>query len=375
MQLPRWRDARVVRSIVLMVAVGLVATVGGLRIRGRQARQEPLRPVPSAIRVAQQGVSPSEQAIVAAVGRVGGSVVKITVTEKVKLDTLFGQVLTEEYGVGSGVIIDGAGFILTNYHVVRDATEIDVFLPDGRGFRGQVVGKDPLSDLAIIKVEANSLPVAAMGDSAGLRVGQQVIAIGNPFGFDYTVTTGIVSALGRELLLDPTGANPLQNMIQTDAAINPGNSGGPLVNLEGQVIGINTAVVRQVQGFEAQGLGFAIPINDARDITREILRHGRPLRLGILGGSLTPGVARAIRERTGVPLPVDRGAYVTRVLPATPAERSGLRPTDVIVGANGNRIESMEDLTVAVRAAGFGGTLRLQIWRAGKSLELEVVLK
>lgn len=329
---------------------------------------------PPATRVGYTGLDPSEQAIIEAVNLVGGSVVKVIVSETALLDSLFGQIASEQTGVGSGVIIDQDGYILTNYHVVEGAEAIDVFLSDGRSFPAVVTGSDVWSDLAILKIQGNNLPVAQLGDSTRLRVGQQVIAIGNPFGFDYSVTTGIVSALGRELLTDPTGQHTLQNMIQTDAAINPGNSGGPLVDLQGRVVGINTAVVRLVQGFEAQGLGFAIPITSAQEIVRQIISHGKPLHLGVSGGTLTPGIARAIRERTKMALPVDEGAFITRILPDTPAQRAGLQPSDIIVQINGEPITSMSDVAKAVRKTGFGGILYLGIWRAGRRIDVRVVL-
>lgn len=350
-----------------------IVFLGGVSA-GRQAWRTPQQLPPSATGVSHITDSPMEQALVGAVRSVGGSVVKITVTSRVQVASLFGPGFTESYGLGSGVIIDPAGYVLTNYHVVQDATQIDVFLPDGRGFAGQVVGTDPQSDLAVVQIEADNLPVAPLGDSGTLRVGQQVVAIGNPFGFDYSVTTGIISALGRELAVGPAHGPPLQNLIQTDAAINPGNSGGPLVDLAGRVIGINTAVVRQVAGIEAQGLGFSIPISDAVDSMQQILRHGRPLRLGAIGGTLTPALARAIRQNTHTPLPADDGAFVTRVLPKTPAAAAGVKPADVIVAANGQQVHSMEDLVAAVRATGFGGTLDLRVWRAGEAVDLRVRL-
>jgi serine protease Do len=332
--------------------------------------------VPQGTQVTQRGtLEDTQQAIVAAVRKVGNSVVKISVTAEVAIDSLFGQVFTQEHGVGSGVIIDPEGYILTNFHVVTDAAVIDVALPDGRSFSGRVVGTDPYSDLAVIKIDGTNLPAAPLGDSNSLAVGQQVIAIGNPFGFDYTVTTGIVSALGRELLVNPQIDQPLQNLIQTDAAINPGNSGGPLLDLQGRVVGINTAVVRQVEGFEAQGLGFAIPITDARQIMQQILEHGKPLRLGILGGTLTPAIARAVRERTQMELPVDRGAFVTKVIPDTPAAHARLQPADVIVEANNRPITSLEELQQAVQDAGYGQRLRLQVWRVGEPVRIDVILQ
>lgn len=362
-------------TVVALVLAGLGVAAIGNRLWQRNPGQGPTGVAQRGTPLTTQQNETTEQAIVDAVQRVGESVVKIAVTAEVSLDSLFGQVFTEEQGLGSGVIIDSAGYVLTNNHVVEDAKVISVSLRDGRSFTGQVVGKDPGSDLAVVKIDGTSLPVADIGDSTTLRVGQQVIAIGNPFGFDYTVTTGVVSALGRELLVNPEQGQPLQNLIQTDAAINPGNSGGPLLNSQGQVVGINTAVIRKVEGFEAQGLGFAIPITDAKEITRQILEHGKPLRLGILGGTLTPSVARAIRERTKIQLPVDTGAFVTRILPDTPAEAAGLRAADVIVEANGQRVKTLQDLTRAVQNTGFGGTLVLRVWRAGKALDISVLLK
>lgn len=322
----------VLLALPLLIAAGVQLLTNTLK--SPQANKS----LPPATQVAHSGLAPSEQAIIEAARLVGGSVVKVIVSETALFDSFFGQMASEEKGIGSGVIIDQYGHILTNYHVVEDAAVIDVFLADGRSFSAKVTGTDIWSDLAVLKVQGEDLPVAQLGDSNTLRVGQQVIAIGNPFGFDYSVTTGIISALGRELLTDPTGQRVLQNMIQTDAAINPGNSGGPLVDLQGRVVGINTAVVRQVQGFEAQGLGFAIPITSAQEIMREIITHGKPLRLGVSGGTLTPGIARAIRERTKMALPVDKGAFITRVLPDTPAQRAGLQPSDVIALINGKPI-------------------------------------
>ncbi|MGI6081580.1 MAG: S1C family serine protease [Limnochordia bacterium] len=353
---------------ILVVAAVFVAGVAAVRQSGKD--ESP----PRASEVSLVSEAPVEQALVQAVRSVGDSVVKIAVTESVQVASLFGPVVTESYGLGSGVIIDSKGHVLTNYHVVRDAKQIDVFLPDGRGFPGLVVGTDPQSDLAVVQIEGRDLPVAPIGDSRRLRVGQQVIAIGNPFGFDYSVTTGIISALGRELAVGPSEGPPLQNLIQTDAAINPGNSGGPLVDLSGRVIGINTAVVRQVAGVEAQGLGFSIPIADAIESMQQILRYGRPVRLGAIGGTLTPSLAQAIRRNTGRPLPAENGAFITRVLPDTPAAKAGLQAADVIVAANGRRITSMEDLAEAVRTAGFGGTLTLRLWRVGDSMDLRVHL-
>jgi len=358
-------------TAVVALAVGTQLDIDRERLTRAPGGDDGL---PEATQTSQRVYDESERAIIEAVNRVGAGVVKVTVGAEVLLDTFFGQVTSQEKGVGSGFIIDAGGYILTNYHVIENADTIDVFLPDGRSFPAEVIGHDPWSDLAVLKIEGEHLPVVELGDSTSLRVGQQVIAIGNPFGFDYSVTTGIVSALGRELIADGGSGRVLQNMIQTDAAINPGNSGGPLVDLQGRVVGINTAVVRQVQGFEAQGLGFAIPISAAADTVRQILRHGKPLRLGITGGSLTPGIAEAIRRRTKMDLPVDEGAFITRVWPGTPAAAAGLQPADVIVACDNRQVRSIDDVAQAVLKAGFGGRLELAIWRRDKQLTVRVNL-
>src|SRR5690606_21567171 len=233
------------------------------------------------------------------------------------------------------VIIDASGLVLTNHHVVAGADEIRVALPDGRWFRGRLLGSHPERDLAVVKIDGEALPRAELARGEALRVGQLVIAIGNPFGLDYSVTTGIISALGRELAVDPQNGITLTNLIQTDAAINPGNSGGPLVDREGRVIGINTAVLRGTGGLTAQGLGFAIPIDDALAAVEEIVRHGRPARLGILAGTLTPQIAKAVEEATGEPLGTERGVFVREVYAGSPAQAAGLVPADVIVAAGG----------------------------------------
>lgn len=285
------------------------------------------------------------------------------------MDQFFFQQLERRQGIGSGVIYRDDGYILTNNHVVAGAEEIRVQLADGRSFAGTVVGGDPLTDLAVVKVEATDLPVAPFADSNELRVGQGVIAIGNPLGQDNTVTTGVVSALNRDLLVDPRENRFLEGMIQTDAAINPGNSGGPLIDYQGQVIGVTTAIIEQ-----AQGIGFAIPSSTAKTIGDQIISHGRPLRLGVLGGSLTPALAKSIREQTNVELAVERGAFITRVLPDTPAAAAGLAQGDIITAVDGQEIAGMRELSDAVQRAGFGGTLQLAYYRGSARQQVEVKL-
>lgn len=310
-----------------------------------------------------------EEPVVQVVQKVGPATVKIETTREVLVDQFFFQQLEKRQGIGSGVIYREDGYILTNNHVVAGAEEIRVQLADGRSFPGQVVGGDPLTDLAVVKVEARDLPVGPFGDSNELRVGQGVIAIGNPLGQDNTVTTGVVSALNRDLLVDPRENRYLEGMIQTDAAINPGNSGGPLIDYQGRVIGVTTAIIEQ-----AQGIGFAIPSSTAKAIGDQIISHGRPLRLGVLGGSLTPALAHSIREQTGLKLAVERGAFITRVIADTPAAAAGLAQGDIITAVNGQEIAGMRELRDAVQQAGFGGRLQLTYYRGEAQLQAEVTL-
>lgn len=310
-----------------------------------------------------------EEPIVQAVGKAGPATVRIETTREIVVDQFFFQQLQEQKGIGSGVIYRDDGYILTNHHVVADAEGIVVVLADGRRFDGTVVGGDALTDLAVVKVEAQGLPVAAFADSNELRVGQLAIAIGNPLGQANTVTSGVVSAVNRDLLVDPRENRYLEGMIQTDAAINPGNSGGPLINQNGEVIGVTTAIIEQ-----AEGIGFAIPSTTAKTIGDQIISHGRPLRLGVLGGSLTPALAASLREHAGLELAVDRGAFLTRVLPNTPAAEAGLAQGDVVTAVNGQEIAGMRELSDAVQKAGFGGRLDLTFYRGSTKNQAAVQL-
>lgn len=317
----------------------------------------------------QAAVDNWEDPVVLAIGEAGPATVKIETVREVVIDQFFFQFLEEQQGIGSGVIYSGEGYILTNDHVIANSEEILVRLADGRSFPADVVGRDAFSDLAVIKIEGSDLPTVSLGNSHELRVGQQVIAIGNPLGQDYSVTNGIISALNRNILIDPENNRYLEGMIQTDAAINPGNSGGPLIDLNGQVVGINTALVQQ-----AQGLSFAIASSSAQLIADQIIEHGRPLRLGVLGGSLVPALAQTIRDQTGVAIPIDRGAYITRVINDSPAAESGLKPDDVVVAVNGQEIAGMRELQDEVQRTGFGGILQLEYYRGEERQQAEVHL-
>jgi Do/DeqQ family serine protease len=254
---------------------------------------------------------------------------------------------------GSGVIVDPKGYILTNNHVIENAREITVRLSDSRKFSATLVGRDPKTDLAVLKVDAPApLPAAELADSDRLRVGQWAIAIGNPFGLDRTVTVGIVSATARTRV----GVATFENFIQTDASINPGNSGGPLLNLDGKVIGINTAIVAA-----GQGIGFSIPINEAKGVMAQLIAKGRVVRgwLGVVIQDVTDELASSfgVREREGV--------LVADVMKGGPADAAGLRPGDVVVELNGMRIREVPDLQRRVAGVAPGDTVGVVVVRDG----------
>ncbi len=261
--------------------------------------------------------------------------------------------------LGSGFIIREDGYLLTNSHVVERATEITVRLSDGRQFPGKVVGRDEKTDLALLKVEARGLPVVPFGDSDKLQVGELVMAIGNPFGLEGTVTTGIVSAKGRVI-----GAGPYDDFIQTDAAVNPGHSGGPLVNTAGAVVGVNTAIVSETGG--SLGISFAIPINLAKSVLPEVQAKGRVTRgwLGLAIQPVTPDLATALH------LPEGKGALVAEVTPDSPAAKAGLKARDVIVEYDGRPIGKASDLPRLVAATPIGHQVPMKVIRDRKELNL-----
>jgi Do/DeqQ family serine protease len=263
---------------------------------------------------------------------------------------------------GSGVVVDSNGYILTNNHVIENAHEIIVRLSDARKFTARLVGRDPRTDLAVLKIDAPAaLPAAELGDSDRLRVGQWAIAIGNPFGLDRTVTVGIVSATGRTRL----GVTTYESFIQTDASINPGNSGGPLLNLDGRVIGINTAIVST-----GQGIGFSIPINMARDVMRQLIDRGRVVRgwLGVLIQDVTDELARSfgIGEREGV--------LIADVVKDGPGHAAGLRPGDVVVEFDGSAVREVPDLQRRAAASRPGQTVALVVVREGQRVPVTVTI-
>ncbi len=258
-------------------------------------------------------------------------------------------------GGGSGVLLTADGYVLTNNHVVKEATRIEVVLKDKRRFIGKVVGTDAATDLAVVKIDAKDLPAARLADSNKARVGEWVLAIGSPFGLDYTVTAGVLSAMGRGGL----GANEIEDYLQTDASINPGNSGGPLVNLRGEVLGINTMIIGR-----GTGIGFAIPSNIARSVSDQLRSKGKVSRawIGVLFQELTPDLAK----RFGVA--ENGGALVSQIVPNAPAAKAGLQAGDVITKVDSTPVREGRDLLRVVIAKPVGSTLTLEILRNGKAM-------
>ena len=333
--------------------------------------------------------SSRRNAIVVAAERASPAVVSVSVvtTRVVRADP-FGGLFHDEFferfyppmeyreripGLGSGAIVDPAGLILTNEHVVRNADQITVTLTDGRQFPATLLGATPTYDLAVLKVNGKNLPAAPLGDSDHLLVGEWAIAIGNPFGYllndtQPTVTAGVISATRRDIKAEATESGVYKNMIQTDAAINPGNSGGPLVNGDGEVIGINTFIF--TQGGGSLGIGFAIPINLARRVLGEIHRYGhvRAAWPGMLVQPVTPYLAR----RLGL---TDLGGLiVTRVDPGGPAARAGVRVGDRIRRVNGRVINSVDDAQSSIYGAAVGDRIQLAIERGDRRLDLGLTL-
>ncbi len=353
--------------VVAVAAAILGGTVGALLAGAAPGATRPPEGGGTGSGLRAQGIDfTGGSTAVEAVERVGPAVVKVAVTRDAFVDSLLGRAPAVQEGIGSGVIFDADGYVLTNEHVVQGATEIRVMLWDGRDFPAELIGADPWTDLAVLRVPGTDLPVAELGRTADIQVGQPVIAIGNPFGLGFTVTTGVVSALQRTIPVDENRI--LLNLVQTDAAINPGNSGGPLVDWQGRVVGINTAVLASVQGLAAQGIGFAVPADMAQQVAMDIIAYGRPRRLGVLGTALTQAHRRILEEELGTPAPDSEGVLVLAVIPDSPADVAGVQPLDVITHAAGRRVGAMEDLIAAANLAGPGEELELTIVREGRVL-------
>lgn len=289
-------------------------------------------------------------------------------------EDFFGELPEREYkqmGLGSGVIIDPEGYILTNEHVVNDADKITVTLSDGREFKGEIKGKDSRSDLAIIKINARNLPLATLGNSDNLKIGQWVVAIGNPFGFalqnpEPTVTAGVISALHRSLGRSLSRERNYNDLIQTDAAINPGNSGGPLVNLKGEVVGVNVAIFSTSGGY--QGIGFAIPINTAKNIISRLIKGEKILYgwLGVTVQDLTEDLAKYFG------LPDKNGVLVAKVLENGPAQKAGMKESDIIIQFDNKTINNVRELLNVVAKTEVGRKVKVVVIREKRPQTLEV---
>ena len=265
-------------------------------------------------------------------------------------------------GLGSGVVVSADGYVLTNNHVVEGAGTVAVALADGKPAPAKVIGTDPETDLAVLKIEARDLRAITLGDSDALQIGDVVLAIGNPFGVGQTLTQGVISATGRNRV----GINTFENFIQTDAAINPGNSGGALVDAAGRLIGINTAILSPSGG--SLGIGFAIPVRTANEVMTQLIKEGRVARgwIGVEAQDLTPELARAIGVRAAA------GAVIMRLLRGGPADRAGLRAGDVVVSLDGKPIEDTRELINLTAAIKPGGQGEFTVLRAGREVRLRV---
>lgn len=349
------------KSAIFAASCALAAALGahaGERADGRDVRRTPT---------------------VLAVERSAPATVNITTTQRIqprqnpffRRDPLFEQFFgrfidprpRESRTLGTGAIISADGYVLTNEHVLAGATEISVMLADGREFDAELIGSDPDTDLAVIKLLTREpVPAVAIGSSSDLMIGETVIAIGNPFGLHHTVTTGVLSAINRSI---QDNEAIYHGLIQTDASINPGNSGGPLLNLNGEVIGINTAIFR-----DAEGIGFAIPIDRARKIAKELIEHGAvsPVWLGVRVQSLTP------RLRAALGVHAEQGALVSHVFAGSPAERAGLRRGDLIEKMAGTPLVSQRTYFEILRGIPAGDSAYLRIERARERLEIDVAV-
>jgi serine protease Do len=304
----------------------------------------------------------SDEEMIKIIEQVGPSVVNVNT---VRLVHDYYMNVVPLRGMGSGIIIDTNGHVMTNSHIVEGAEQIEVTLFDGRKFDGRMVGTDPTSDIAVVKVSDGSLPPAKLGDEAEIRVGQTAIAIGNPFGFllrGPTVTVGVISALHRTIQAE---RGVFENLMQTDAHINPGNSGGPLVSARGEVIGINSANIPF-----AQGIGFSIPMTLAKHIADELIKYGKVVRpwLGILGIGVNPQVSQYYG------LPVDKGILVTRVFPDSPAAKVGIAPGDMIVSADKKDLNDMEELSKEVKGKKVGDEIDIVVMHGPMKREVDIKL-
>jgi serine protease DegQ len=368
-------------ATVCLAVLFVVTTFKPEWLPGGPAAPQPVAAIPvPAVPVPQpQPVVTRVESFHDAVGRATPSVVNIFTSKEVRAlrnpllsDPLFRRFFGEQFGgdvqrtasLGSGVIVSAAGYILTNHHVVEAADEIEVALSDGKKLLAKVVGNDPETDLAVLRVDAEQLPAINFGRSDQLRVGDVVLAIGNPFGVGQTVTSGIVSALGRSGL----HINTFENFIQTDAAINPGNSGGALVDARGNLVGINTAIYSRSGG--SMGIGFAIPVSTAKMVLDQIVKSGAVTRgwIGVEVQEITPAVAESFR------LGDARGTIIAGVLRGGPADRAGVKPGDLLTAINDTQVSDPQGMLNLVAALAPGSSAKMRVQRQSQTLELTVTV-
>ena len=364
------------------VAVAILFVVSTFRPEWLPARNAPPSPAPVIHQAPSSGPLPTITSFGSyneAVRRATPSVVNIFTSKEVRTQRhpllndpvfrrFFGDQLPAESqrasSLGSGVIVSPAGYVLTNHHVVEAADEIEVALPDGKKLLAKVVGNDPETDLAVLRLNAEGLPAITFGSSDALRVGDVVLAIGNPFGVGQTVTGGIVSALGRTGL----GINTFENFIQTDAAINPGNSGGALVDAGGNLVGINTAIFSRSGG--SMGIGFAIPVSTAKMVLEQIVKSGAVTRgwIGVEVQEITPAAAESFR------LGSTRGALIAGVLRGGPADKAGVKPGDVLFEIQGKPVSDPASMLNLVAALAPGETARMKLKRKGSDVDADITV-
>lgn len=378
--------------LLMFLLGGGIALLGSYWISHNQTSLNPTSTAPAIVAPTNTSTNPSATAslptsqdanwVSNVVDRTGAAVVRIDSSKTVTMQApavfndptlrqFFGQSGTlpsqKEVvrGVGSGFIINANGQILTNAHVVDGADTVNVTLKDGQTFQGKVMGEDPVTDVAVVKIQADRLPALALGNSDQLKPGNAVVAIGNPLGLDNTVTSGIISATGRSV------SDKRVAFLQTDAPINPGNSGGPLLNSQGQVIGMNTAII---QG--AQGIGFAIPIDTAKRIADQLIASGKVEHayLGVEMVALTPEVKQMINgdPNSGLNVQVDQGVLIAKIAPDSPAAKAGLKPGDVVEKVNGQAVTQPSVIQTLVEGTQVGNTLQMTVNRQGRSLTLPV---
>ncbi|OWY67922.1 serine protease [cyanobacterium TDX16] len=379
MILKKWRGEtikQIFQQPILYLGILLIGSSAGCESLGnREVQVQPSPTQPTA------NLQNNPNFVSEVVRDVGSAVVRIDATRTVEAPTAFGNPLIERFfgensfppeqkvqrGIGSGFIISQDGRILTNAHVVEGADKVSVVLRDGRRFAGTVVGADPVTDVAVVDIEGTDLPTVELANSDNIAVGQWAIAIGNPLGLNNTVTQGIISATGRSG--SDIGVNDKRlDFLQTDTAINPGNSGGPLLNAQGEVVGVNTAIIGG-----AQGLGFAIPINTAQRIAEELIKTGRVEHpyIGVRVVELTPEIQQEINQsNSGFKVEQERGVLIVQVAPNSPAARAGLRPGDVITQINGTEIQTADSVQDSVEATNLGKTLQVTVNRNGSTQQL-----